>query len=699
MELPGGSQFKDVTQLFQDASREMDDDELLMVDGFTLYDAMSAVEIGDPRMDSGAPLPESQRQPEFDPLTPLLPEEVCWILDRSMACEMHWHAGNALAQTVYTCLYMHHLAMIDIDSIPSEARRRFFDRGLPIQLTSLIIRSGVMGMVKCCDLAYRELVKGNVHDCEDWQSEKSDTSLLESITPQRVMMLLEDAELWLAQNEDRNLLFRTELLHRIRLRGILLRLFSLEMPRKLPFAVPLLAEARQLLALVRGQTIPPPPEGSPALHVFDPRITRRLHSIMPMRPLIIPPQADTWKAVEGLLDGWEMVYQLSNCETLLAWNTVGILHASSLRRKLSRPPFIRSLTQTIFSDGSTIMDRFAVSWLFEHFFLELAHISFGHIVSLFEKISFGSPSNSFEEFHSILTRLIVQHIWASCHNRPRQRRHSMKTVIDWHELYDHALVMTARTKPRDSADSRVLKCIPLAVLHWRAGIARDIILFGFELELHALDERSFAYWYLSEILQTHEGILKELLGAVPEDTSARNHLLVQEQYVSVLREMSMVFFTILTCSSKFDPARRWSNFVVRYKWALRNRFEEISTPDPFAPNYRTFLREEKKIIEEEQEKRIQKALRLLDSALLRLVRLGTLAEKDIALQLCRAEFTQHHLAGLILVCENVREHLVLLSGNTDSNTSSSSLEQLRVIWDLEVCPWFPKVEVASHQIA
>ncbi|OCB91093.1 hypothetical protein A7U60_g1658 [Sanghuangporus baumii] len=685
MELPGGSQFKDVTQLFQDASREMDDDELLMVDGFTLYDAMSAVEIGDPRMDSGAPLPESQRQPDFDPLTPLLPEEVCWILDRSMACEMHWHAGNALAQTVYTCLYMHHLATIDLDSIPSEARRRFFDRGLPIQLTSLVIRSGVMGMVKCCDLAYRELVKGNVHDCEDWQGEKSDTSLLESVTPQRVMMLLGDAELWLSQDENRDVPFRTELLHRIQLRGILLRLFSLEMPRKLPFVVPLLAEARQLLALVRGQTIPPPQEASPALHAFDPRITRRLHSIMPMRPLIIPPQAETWNAVEGLLDGWEM--------------TVGTLHASSLRWKLSRPPFIRSLTQTIFSDGSTIMDRFAVSWLVEHFFLELAHISFGHIVSLFEKNSFGSPSNSFEEFHSALTRLIVQHIWASYHNRPRQRRHSMKTVIDWHELYDHALAMTARTKPRDSADSRVLKCIPLAILHWRAGIARDIVLSGFELELHAPDERPFAYWYLSEILQTHEEVLKELLSAVPEDTPARNHLLVQEQYVAVLKEMSLAFFTILTCSSKFDPARRWSNFVVRYKWALRGRYKEISTPDPFAPNYRTFLREEKNIIEEEQGKRIQKALRLLDSTLPRLVQLGTLAEKDIALQLCRAEFTQHHLAGLILVSENVREHLVLLSGNTDTSTSSSSLEQLRVIWDLEVCPWFPKVEVPSHRIA
>ena len=77
---------------------------------------------------------------------------------------MHWHAGNALAQTVYTCLYMHRLATIEHASIPRDARTKFEERGLPVELVSLVIRSGVMGMVKCCDLAYRELVKGNVHD-------------------------------------------------------------------------------------------------------------------------------------------------------------------------------------------------------------------------------------------------------------------------------------------------------------------------------------------------------------------------------------------------------------------------------------------------------------------------------------------------------------------------------------------------------
>ena len=38
-------------------------------------------------MDSGMVLEEARRPP-FNPLSPLLPEEVCWILDRSISCKV-----------------------------------------------------------------------------------------------------------------------------------------------------------------------------------------------------------------------------------------------------------------------------------------------------------------------------------------------------------------------------------------------------------------------------------------------------------------------------------------------------------------------------------------------------------------------------------------------------------------------------------
>ena len=39
-------------------------------------------------MDSGLILDDEAKKPQFNPFTPLLPEEVCYILDRVIACEV-----------------------------------------------------------------------------------------------------------------------------------------------------------------------------------------------------------------------------------------------------------------------------------------------------------------------------------------------------------------------------------------------------------------------------------------------------------------------------------------------------------------------------------------------------------------------------------------------------------------------------------
>ena len=44
-------------------------------------------QIGEPRLDSGI-IVQEQLRPPFNPFAPLLPEEVCWILDRAVAYEV-----------------------------------------------------------------------------------------------------------------------------------------------------------------------------------------------------------------------------------------------------------------------------------------------------------------------------------------------------------------------------------------------------------------------------------------------------------------------------------------------------------------------------------------------------------------------------------------------------------------------------------
>ncbi|XP_031382866.1 N-alpha-acetyltransferase 35, NatC auxiliary subunit isoform X1 [Punica granatum] len=109
------SVWTDVSPLLQAACNGLQDGELIHGDNFNLYAAMSALEIMDPKMDSGmigryysvdeaidggaAPIPIS-----FDRTVDV--QCTIDIMDHLLACEATWHKGHSLAQTVFSCIYL-----------------------------------------------------------------------------------------------------------------------------------------------------------------------------------------------------------------------------------------------------------------------------------------------------------------------------------------------------------------------------------------------------------------------------------------------------------------------------------------------------------------------------------------------------------------------------------------------------------------
>lgn len=105
----------DVSPLLEAACTDLRDGELVHGNNFNLYAAMSALEIMDPKMDSGmiykyysideaiengaAPVPISDDRTEDVQCT-------IDIMDHLMACEAAWHKGQPLAQTVFSCIYL-----------------------------------------------------------------------------------------------------------------------------------------------------------------------------------------------------------------------------------------------------------------------------------------------------------------------------------------------------------------------------------------------------------------------------------------------------------------------------------------------------------------------------------------------------------------------------------------------------------------
>lgn len=75
---------------------------------------------------------------------------------------MEWHSGRLLSHTVFTLIYIHELRNIETDLTPGSSV--FPDPLRPIQLVTTVLRPMVQGLLKCCDLAWRELSTGGMLD-------------------------------------------------------------------------------------------------------------------------------------------------------------------------------------------------------------------------------------------------------------------------------------------------------------------------------------------------------------------------------------------------------------------------------------------------------------------------------------------------------------------------------------------------------
>ncbi|KAJ1281484.1 hypothetical protein BS78_04G309500 [Paspalum vaginatum] len=106
----------DASPLLATACRDLQDGELVHGENFSLFAAMSALEIMDPKMDSGVERSgyNSIEEAIEDGVAPiplsldmtLDVQRSIDVMDHLLSCEATWHKGHTLAQTVFTCIYL-----------------------------------------------------------------------------------------------------------------------------------------------------------------------------------------------------------------------------------------------------------------------------------------------------------------------------------------------------------------------------------------------------------------------------------------------------------------------------------------------------------------------------------------------------------------------------------------------------------------
>ena len=100
----------DAQSVLHEITEQLQHGQMLQSEHFSLFEAMSAVEIGDPKMDAGldtatAPTPDALVDQGLAPLE-LSGSQLIATLDRLATMQASWHSGNTIAQTVFVCLYM-----------------------------------------------------------------------------------------------------------------------------------------------------------------------------------------------------------------------------------------------------------------------------------------------------------------------------------------------------------------------------------------------------------------------------------------------------------------------------------------------------------------------------------------------------------------------------------------------------------------
>ena len=188
MTSPPQYEWVDITKKFAAASNTLPIGHLVKDQNFGLFEAMSAIELMDPKMDAGMLCNKelcqvgSAEEAIEKGLLPLCPgssdkpgiqtEDIIGISDELLCCMCTWLNGHSLAQTVLTCLYLH--------SIP--------------QIQSPVLVSICNAALKCCELIYCVISTAGCYEEEDFLTCTYGYNLSPNISTSKVISLLKDGE-------------------------------------------------------------------------------------------------------------------------------------------------------------------------------------------------------------------------------------------------------------------------------------------------------------------------------------------------------------------------------------------------------------------------------------------------------------------------------------------------------------------------
>ncbi|KAK8161366.1 Mak10 subunit, NatC N-terminal acetyltransferase-domain-containing protein [Phyllosticta citrichinensis] len=494
--VPGPPKGVDITAHFTAACSALETGQLIKDEFFTLFESVGALEIMDPKMDSGFLAPGETLEEDYDIQKDLLPEEVLGIMDQLFCYEMAWHKGYPLSQTLFISVHIDRMLYPE----PRELNDSFFsrrDRGTgrlldpnPFPLGKprmhYVLWAYILGLIKYCDNVVQRVTSRDYFEEEDFSTHTDDLTASKEVI---------DA-----------------LVSRLELRRVLLQVTSPDIPldqtgdgwNNVANYVPKVEETHAL--------------GHPVKEAFSSKIQRRLASTVPPRPVVELEYALACRVLNELCHDNLEVVRGTKLQNLGPQEILSFIWAFNSRKPQPLAYSRACLANLVFGNADEMYEELVRRDLAD---LTLCHDPILDPVNWTIELSPNPliPSDNRAVLAEIVNTFNTKAVpafldfWTSlCQNRCRTRRLLCHNLIAFHNLQLDTEVLDQRLHAISPG------CLQYPLASWafyqKLRIMEWVVQLGFEQEIYLPDEYPAMYFWLSTISSTRANLLDRILTSI-----------------------------------------------------------------------------------------------------------------------------------------------------------------------------------------
>ncbi|KAH6960879.1 Mak10 subunit, NatC N-terminal acetyltransferase-domain-containing protein [Fusarium avenaceum] len=498
----------DITDKFSEAVKTLAPGQLVKDDLFTLFESVAALEIMDPKMDSGCVESPDDLEELYDVTQPLLPEEVLGIIDQLLCHEMAWHQGYPLSQTLFTSVYAEAL----LTPTPRTVEDARFNRNAPAGSSGSsdmleILRAYCLGLLKACGYVNERIRSEHYYEEEDFVTNTYNRTLLAEIQPQAIHQTIQEArDLLSRQSNEISDEIREALDQRLQLRSVFLEATECPKHVKEPNVArkPWLDGLEILPRIKSSHDL-----GRPIDDAFSAKLQRKLASTMPPRPIVQLDFDDAFVHLTRLFeDGAQLIDVLNYTDSQCLLTFV-----SNFQAKKPQPlVFVRTLLQTFLFNEMEVLGSMSIRMILDDDFSIVSMPASLQLDRNNDEIEFPQDprfivAQQMELFRQRAAQPFLDIFRTFCQNRCRVRRTLCHLIRDWETLQvdaedlDQSMQVTLNEKPMKQSAGAIFETWSLPLSSWtylyKIRQMEWIVQLGFELEVYQPDELAGMYWYLN----------------------------------------------------------------------------------------------------------------------------------------------------------------------------------------------------------